>query len=731
MERRLAAVMVADVVGYGLLSRADEEGTRERLRAELREVFEPQINSHQGRLVKTMGDGLLVEFHSAVDALRCAIEVQRAEAERNTGLLAERRLTFRIAINLGDVIVEGDDIHGDGVILADRLQSLAEPGGIAISGTTYDQVRAKLAVGYADLGERRVKNALEPVRVYRVLLDPTAAGRTISERQARASSWRRPVAIAAAALLVLAIAGGGALLLRPWEPRIEPASIERMDLPLPDKPSVAVLPFTNMSSDAGQEHFADGMTDDLITDLSKSSALFVIARNSTFFYKGKAVKISQVAEELGVRYVLEGSVQRAGDQVRVNAQLIDALTGGHIWADRFDGSISDIFAAQDEFVSKIVGALQVTLTKTEKEEIEHGKPSNIAAKEAFERGWNLYLRFSLKDSFEAVRHFEKAIELDPEYGRAYAALSLVYLRANYYGWNQDFGAADIARKGQVLEWERYLEQAQKYPTSLAYTAEALDLVLFGKASEARSAAGRSIALDPNDPEAHVAMAWALIVSGEPEEALNFLATAIRLNPKYPSHYVLARGVALFQHGDLKQAAEVFEEGFKRNPSAIAMLPAYASVLAHLGHRKEAREALLTLRPGSDQITLENLPFTLPIAVWEGKSERFGERLFDGFRIAGLPLDITVQKLIGELKRDDPFARQLAMKRLGWFGAAAAEAVPVLVKALEDDDLRQQAVEALGKIGPPAKAAVPALRALENEAVIGTYAKEALSDILEN
>lgn len=726
-QRRLAAVLAADVVGYSRLMEIDEAGTLARLKTNRETLIEPKITEHDGRVVKLMGDGLLAEFASVVDAVSCAVETQRALAALNAELPKDQRLELRIGVNLGDILVEGDDIYGEGVNVAARLERLCTPGGVLISGTVFDQVQGRLNQQIEFLGEQHLKNLEKPIRVYQVGLGARRA--TVDARVIRRRPWLVWAAVAGAVILV---AGGVAL----WSyigsaPPPDVASKASMAFPLPDKPSIAVLPFANMSSDPGQEHFADGMTDDLITDLSKSSALFVIARNSTFFYKGKPVKISQVAEELGVRYVLEGSVQRAGDQVRVNAQLIDALTGGHVWADRFNGSVTDIFAAQDEFVSKIVEALHVTLTKSEKEQIEHAKPSNIAAKEAFERGWNLYLRFNLQDSFEAVRHFEKAIEFDPQYGRAYAALSLVYLRAGYYGWYQDFGVADIARRGQVLEWEKYLQQAQKYPTSLAHTAEALNLVPSSKTNEARRAAGRAIALDPNDPEAHVAMAWALIVSGEPEEALNFLATAIRLNPKYPSHYVLARGVALFQHGDLKQAAEVFEEGFRRNPSAIAILPAYASVLAHLGRRKEARETLLTLRPGSDQTTLENLPFAFPIRIWEGGSERFGERLFDGFRIAGLPLDVTVPKLIGELKGDDPFARQLAMKRLGWFGAAAAEAVPVLVQALEDDALRQQAVEALGKIGPPAKAAVAALQALQNEAVIGTYAKEALNDILEN
>jgi TolB-like protein/Flp pilus assembly protein TadD len=705
----------------------DEAGTPARLKTNRETLIEPKIIEYDGRVVKLMGDGLLAEFASVVDAVSCAVETQRALAALNAELPKDQRLELRIGVNLGDVLVEGDDIYGEGVNVAARLERLCTPGGVLISGTVFDQVQGRLDQEIEFLGEQQVKNLEKPVRIYQVGLGARRAA--VDARVIRRRPW---LVGAAAAGAVIMVAGGVAL----WShigsaPPADVASKASMAFPLPDKPSIAVLPFANMSSDPEQEHFADGMTDDLITDLSKSSALFVIARNSTFIYKGKPVKISEVAEELGVRYVLEGSVQRAGDQVRVNAQLIDALTGGHVWADRFNGSVTDIFAAQDEFVSKIVEALQVTLTETEKEEIEHAKPSNIAAKEAFERGWNLYLHFNLEDSFEAVSHFEKAVELDPEYGRAYAALSLVYLRAGYYGWYQEFGVADIARRGQVLEWEKYLQLAQKYPTSLAYTAEALNLVLSSKTNEARRAAGRSIALDPNDPEAHVAMAWALIVSGEPEEALNFIATAIRLNPKYPSHYVLARGVALFQYGDLKQAAEVFEEGFRRNPSAIAILPAYASVLAHLGRRKEARETLLTLRPGSDQTTLENLPFAFPIKIWEGGSKRFGERLFDGFRIAGLPLDVTVPKLIDELKGDDPFARQLAMKRLGWFGAAAAEAVPVLVQALEDDALRQQAVEALGKIGPPAKAAVAALQALQNEAVIGTYAEEALNDILEN
>jgi TolB-like protein len=304
---------------------------------------------------------LLVEFHSVVDAMRCAVEVQRAKAKRDTGLGTEHELAFRIGINLGDVIIEGDDIHGDGVNIADRIQALAEPGGIAISGTAYDHLQAKMSVGFADLGDQQVRNIDRPVRAYRVLMDPSAAGKTVRAADKSLSWWRRPMT-AAAVLLALAGAGATAWGLYPLGPRIELASMQRMALPLPEKPSLVVLPFSNMSDDSKQDYFADGLTDDLITELSKVSGLFVIARNSSFTYKGKPVKIGQVAEELGVRYVLEGSVQRAGDRVRINAQLIDALSGGHVWADQFDGSLADVFGLQDKVTRNSADALAIWLT---------------------------------------------------------------------------------------------------------------------------------------------------------------------------------------------------------------------------------------------------------------------------------------------------------------------------------------------------------------------------------
>ena len=350
MERRLAAVLIADVTGYGRLSQADEEGTRARFQDDLREVFEPTIASHRGRLVKTMGDGLLVEFQSVVDALRCAVELQRAEAERNATLPLERRMEFRIGINLGDVIVEGDDIHGDGVNIADRMQALAEPGGIAISGTAYDHVKAKLPVGYASLGEQKVKSIADPVRVYRVLMDPAAAGRTLAAASHRRRSFRLP---AAAAAILLLVAGAATMAWwRPWQPAAETGDTQPAAAALSDKPSLVVLPFDSLSEDKEQGYLADGMTEDMTTELARIPGLFVISRNAAFTYKGKAVQPAQVGKELGVRYILEGSIRRAGDNLRINAQLIDTASSGHLWAERFEGAWGEVFALQDQVIEK-------------------------------------------------------------------------------------------------------------------------------------------------------------------------------------------------------------------------------------------------------------------------------------------------------------------------------------------------------------------------------------------
>ncbi|MEI3856250.1 MULTISPECIES: adenylate/guanylate cyclase domain-containing protein [unclassified Ensifer] len=736
MQRKLAAILAADLVGYSHLMEIDEADTLARLGSTRENIIAPKIAAHNGRMVKLMGDGALIEFPSVVDAVRCAVEIQQAMAECNEELPADKQLEFRIGVNLGDVIVEGQDIYGDGVNVAARLEGLADPGGVLISGTAYDQVERKLDYGFDFVGEQQVKNIDKPVRLYRIHLGDHPRTTAAWTRRKPYRSWFWPST--AAAVLMLAV---GIVVF--WStsraPPVELASRARMEFSLPDRPSIAVLPFTNLSGEAGQQHFTDGMTDSLITDLSKSADLFVVARNSTFAYQGKTVAVSQVAEELGVRYVLEGSVQRAGDRLRVNAQLVDALTGGHVWADRFDGNVADVFGVQDAFVTKIVEALKVSLTGNERMEIARGRTESLRAKEAFDEGWGLYLRFNAKDNAAAIAPLKRAIQLDPEYGRAYAALALVYFRVedyawheevlfrdDEYGWNQQFGAPPFVA---AFHGQAHLDRAMRYPTALGYTAKALAHLRFGRAEDARREAGRATELDPNDPEAQIAMAWALTTSGKPSEALDFVHRALRLNPNFPSHYVLAHAAALFAANDLEQAVEVFDQGAKKNPNATALMPPFASVLAGLGRRDEARRKLLIWRPGTNQAALEDLArdYKFPIR-WASEYKAVRERLLDGVRAAALPPDVTVSSLTAELKRGDPASRQIAAKRLGWFGPAAAESVPALVMLLGDGVVREEAVQSLRKIGPGAKAAIPALVAIENESFVGNYAKNALKEI---
>ena len=632
VDRKLAAILIADVAGYGRLSQADEEGTRARFRADLHDVFEPRIAAHQGRLVKTMGDGLLVEFHSVVDALRCAIEVQRTEAERNTGLPAERWLAFRIGINLGDVIVEGDDIHGDSVNIADRIQSIAEPGGIAISGTAYDQVKAKLAVGYADLGEQQVKNVAEPVRVYRVLMDPAAAGKTVGSRKAAVSSWRWP-AIAVAAIVGIAIAAAAAWL-QPWEPKVEPASIERMAFPLPaDKPSIAVLPFANMSDDPKQEYFADGITDDLITELSKVSGLFVISRNSTFLYKGRAVSPKQVAEELGVQYVLEGSVQRAGDKLRINAQLIDALSGGHDWADRFDGSLADVFALQDKVTRSVADALAVRLSDAEQIAVGEKETAVPAAYEAFLRGWLSVQRGTPEEYLKAIPHFEEAIKLDPSYGRAYAAMAWVYVASYGRSWNRSLGLSDFQARKLARQ---YLAEARKYPTALFHQAAGLQLMIDGNLDRALESFRDAVAHESGDALSYSYMGDALTFMGRPSEGIPHIRTAMRLDPSSSADFQFPLGLAQFALEQYEEAAASIEVATRHNPANEFPFAALAAAYGYLDRKSDAQAAIarfneLRVGRGDAPVTIRTMP------GFGFRRDADVNRVAIGLRLAGVPV----------------------------------------------------------------------------------------------
>jgi adenylate cyclase len=432
-ERRLTTILAADVVGYSGLMAADETGTLARLKTHRKEVIEPKTAEFRGRVVKLMGDGTLMEFASVVDAVNFAVDVQEMVAECNAGVPEDRRIAYRVGINIGDIVVEGEDIYGDGVNVAARLEALADPGGVCVSGTVYDHVKGKVELDFTDLGERQVKNIPGPLRVYNVVFGAT-------EGPAR-------TAVAPAAQ------GTQATQKEPDDSGIG------IDLSLPDYPSIAVLPFANMSTDPEQEFFSDGITEDIITALSKIGSLLVVARNSTFTYKGTAVDVKQVSREQGVRYVLEGSVRKAGNRVRVTAQLIDATTGHHAWAERYDRDLEDIFAVQDEITREVVVALDVRLREGEQARIWSGGTKNVEAWECVRLGQEALNRVKREDRIEARRLFERALELDPSYPTAWSSLGGVYFHEAEYGTEY----ATEADREAVLE------------SSVAYVTKALEL----------------------------------------------------------------------------------------------------------------------------------------------------------------------------------------------------------------------------------------------------------------
>jgi adenylate cyclase len=627
VKRKLTAILNADVKGYSRLMGEDEAGTIHTLNI-YKEVMASLIQQHRGRVVDAPGDNLLAEFASVVDAVQCAVEIQKELKVRNADLPENRRMEFRIGVNLGDVVEDGEQILGDGVNIASRLESLSEAGGICISGTAFDQVENKLALGYEYLGEQTVKNIEKPVRVYRVLMEPEAAGKVIGEKKVQPRQWQKLVlSLGVVLIVIVAAAVVWRLYLRPAPKEI--ASKEKMVFPLPDKPSIAVLPFVNMSEDAKQEYFSDGMTEDLITDLSKLSGLLVIARNSTFTYKGKPVKIKQVAEELGVRYVLEGSVRRAGDEVRINAQLIDAMTGHHLWAERYDGKIDRIFALQDQITKKIVSALAVKLVGNEQELLVQKGTDNVTAHDEFLKGWGHYLRLTPADFVKAAASFKKAIELDPNYGRAYAALALVC-------WT---GTADLALlQGLAISWQEarlrsreYLQKAMKQPTSIAYNVSSQMYLYRRQHKEAISELERALSLDPNDPSCHQSMGFALSMAGRPKEAIEYVNRGMRLDPHNPARYLTLLGMAHFCMGEFAEAAALTEKALRLNPENVGMGVQLAAFYALLGRDQEARAALEAVRKKLWVGSLELYMFYLPFS-----DRAVADRYAEGLLKAGLP-----------------------------------------------------------------------------------------------
>ncbi|MBI3798404.1 MAG: adenylate/guanylate cyclase domain-containing protein [Deltaproteobacteria bacterium] len=581
MERKLTAILCADVQGYSRLMGEDEVGTLHTLTA-YREVTDSLIQQHRGRIVGTAGDGLLAEFASAVDAVQCAVKIQQILQAKNTELPPDRRMEFRIGINVGDVIVEGPQIYGDGVNIAARMEALADGGGICISGTVYDQVENKLTLGYESLGEQSVKNIAKPVRVWRVLEPEAMATAQVQSNET-------------------------ALLL-----------------PLPDKPSIIILPFLNLSNDPEQEYFSDGITEDLTTDLSKISSLFVISRNSAFTYKGKAAKSKDISREMGVRYVLEGSVRKAGERVRVTAQLIDAPSDYHLWAARYDRPLTDIFAVQDEIVQRIVTTLKLQLTLSEHGVLVRKTTDNLEAYDWYLRGMESVCRFTKEANGQARQLYDKALELDPQYAAAYASLSMSYMLDWIFQWSSDsqilVRAAETAQKALALD--DALPQAH---ATLGY------VYLWQKQhDQAIAETQRAIALDPNFAQAYANLGHFLVYAGRPEETVELVQKAMRLNPRYPATYLLPLGNAYFFTGRYEEALAVYKTLVTRNPNFPVAHAGLAMTYSMLNRDGEAQAEATEVMRINPQLSLEVVKFIFPF-----KDPAMLEFMLTALRKAGL------------------------------------------------------------------------------------------------
>ena len=539
LPRKLAAILYADVAGYSRLTGEDEDATHRRLREYL-DVISATIESHHGQVMHYAGDAVLAKFDAVVDALSSAVDIQKELKDRNQDLPDERKVQFRIGVNLGDVIEDRGDIYGDGVNVAARLESLADSGGICISESVRTAIGKKLDLGYEFMGEQQVKNIEEPVRAYKVTLG--------SEEKTQLTS--------------------------PTKPTLE----------LPDKPSIAVLPFTNMSGDPEQEYFADGMTEDIITVLSQLPALSVIARNSTFAYKGKSVKVQDIARDLEVRYVLEGSVRKSGKRARITAQLIDAVSGHHLWTERYDRDLEDIFEIQDEITRNIAIALQVKLTSGEHARIWQGGTRNFEAWQCQVRGVQAFYKFTREGRTEAAEYFEKAVALDPDYRPAWTALGHTHKNAAHYADTTD--PTPLLRRAEEIA-EKLLSEDDTRADSHGLLASIR--LTQRRHAEALAACAKAIELEPNNPDHHGRLAGILVHSGQPQQALQQINLAIQLSPHYPNWFTSNLVVAHYLLKDFETAREAAEDAVARFPDYPDAYINLATVYSALGLDSQARE----------------------------------------------------------------------------------------------------------------------------------------------
>jgi len=623
-KRRLTAILSADVVGYSRLMGEDEFATVATLKSHRRLITE-QIEAFDGRVVDSPGDNILAEFNSIVDAVSCAVEIQEAIEEQNRDLPENRMMAFRIGVNLGDVVQDGHRIHGDGVNIAARIEGLADPGGVSISGTAFDSVRNKLGYGYQFSGEQKVKNIAQPVRVYKVLTRPEDAGKVIGEKRFVGRMSRR---VAFAAILTLCVITAGLVsyyIYLHQSGRIEPASIEKMAFPLPDEHSIAVLPFDNMSGDPDQDYFSDGFTEQLITNLSMVPNLFVIARNSSFSFKGKAVKVQQVAEELGVRYVMEGSVQRAGEKVRFNAQLIDAISGRHLWAEKFDRKLQDIFALQDEITLKIISAVGAEVTRGERARINAIGTNSVDAYLKAIQGWEYFYAPTRETNRLARKLAEEAIELDPEYQNAYCLLGVTHFMDVFLGTSKSPRKSfDTA----VSYFEKVLAVDEAHP--IARSALAYVYGMQRKYDMALAQAQQAIESNPGRANTHFVLGSIFYFTGRYAEALQTFKRVIRLDPKGPAYYYLGLGHAYRGLGKYEDAIAAYQKALDGKPKywmARIFLSATYNMAGQEENARAEAEEVLRINP---KFSLEKLAKSLPY-----KDKEYLNDAIEAMRKAGL------------------------------------------------------------------------------------------------
>ena len=595
LSGKFVVILHADVAGSTQLVQQDEQLAHERIQDAFRR-FSETIQKYQGRIIELRGDALLAEFERPSDAVIATLAFQADHTYLISRLKDNLRPTIRVGIAMGEVVIADNTVTGSGVVLAQRVEQLADPGGVCITEALHEALPKRMPFDLENLGEQVLKGFDDPVRVYRVELSADQSVPAPQNTSKAEKSPSKPKLLVATIVIALVVAGGAAYWFNSQEPKAEAASIERMALPLPDKPSIAVLPFTNMSDDAQQEYFADGMTEDLITDLSKISDLFVIARNSSFSFKGQQVKVRQVAEELGVRYVLEGSVRRVGDQVRINAQLIDATTGGHLWAERYDGLLADVFTLQDKVTGEIISALKIKLTPDEQQRRKRKSTDNPDAHDAYLKGWQFYRRYTPEDFVEAIPHFERAVELDPDYGQAWAALASVYWISyrNSYTWTlivNPNSANFVSWRGASNKAELYLSQAMRNPTPLAHQIESQMSFNFRQFDKALSEAEQAVILDPNDPEGHLAMAWALIYAGRAMEAVASAEIGMQLDPYYPASHLYVLGMAQLMMRQYTEAEAALERALGLIPENKNLLLPLTVAYVHLDKQEQAQDAL--------------------------------------------------------------------------------------------------------------------------------------------